>query len=158
MQKICNLIGEDEDYLAIRDELNKNIREKFFDCEKSLYIDTLGRKTFSELTNSLAVLCGASTGREAEKICGILASENSLTDVSLSMICFKYDALIMVNEEKYGDYIMKNIEEKYKPMIDAGATSFWETEKGEKDFDNAGSLCHGWSAMPVYYLCKNLKD
>lgn len=22
---------------------------------------------------------------------------------------------------------------------------------GESDFDGAGSLCHGWSAMPVYY-------
>ena len=33
----------------------------------------------------------------------------------------------------------------------AGATTFWETELGEKDFDNAGSLCHGWSALPIYY-------
>ena len=27
----------------------------------------------------------------------------------------------------------------------------WETEKGAADFDFAGSLCHGWSALPVYY-------
>ena len=37
-------------------------------------------------------------------------------------------------------------------MLDAGATTFWETEKGATDFDGAGSLCHGWSALPIYYL------
>ena len=36
-------------------------------------------------------------------------------------------------------------------MLDCGATSFWETIIGEADFGRAGSLCHGWSAMPLYY-------
>ena len=40
---------------------------------------------------------------------------------------------------------------KFGKMMDAGATSFWETEKGEADFGGAGSLCHGWSALPVYF-------
>jgi hypothetical protein len=36
-------------------------------------------------------------------------------------------------------------------MLKNGATSFWETINGEKDFGNAGSLCHGWSALPIIY-------
>jgi hypothetical protein len=36
-------------------------------------------------------------------------------------------------------------------MLENGATSFWETIEGEAAFDKAGSLCHGWSALPVYY-------
>ena len=32
-----------------------------------------------------------------------------------------------------------------------GYNTVWETVLGAPDFDNAGSLCHGWSAMPVYY-------
>ena len=36
-------------------------------------------------------------------------------------------------------------------MLDDGATSFYETELGEKDFHGAGSLCHGWSAVIIYY-------
>ena len=154
-RNICELIGEKDDYVSIRDELNKNIREKFYNPKTGLYIDTLGRETYSELTNSLAVLCGASSGGEAEEICEKLTSSSLPVPISLSMICFKYDALIMVDEDRYKDYIIKNIEEKYEPMIQSGATSFWETEMGEKDFDNAGSLCHGWSAMPVYYFCRN---
>ena len=35
-------------------------------------------------------------------------------------------------------------------MLNEGATTFWETDKGERDFSNAGSLCHGWSAFPAY--------
>lgn len=37
-------------------------------------------------------------------------------------------------------------------MLDDGATTFWETELGADDFGGAGSLCHGWSAIPIYYL------
>ena len=41
-----------------------------------------------------------------------------------------------------------------KKMLDAGSTTVWETELGAPDFANAGSLCHGWSAMPIYYYSK----
>ena len=33
----------------------------------------------------------------------------------------------------------------------AGATSFWETVEGVEDGDLSCSLCHGWSALPIYY-------
>ena len=36
-------------------------------------------------------------------------------------------------------------------MVFQGATSFWETQLGSADFSNAGSLCHGWSALPAYH-------
>ena len=35
-------------------------------------------------------------------------------------------------------------------MLTHGATSFWETIEGDAAFGKAGSLCHGWSAVPVY--------
>ena len=56
-----------------------------------------------------------------------------------------------MDTEAYKPWVLADIEAVYKPMLDAGATSVWETEKGEADFSRAGSLCHGWSAMPVYY-------
>ena len=67
------------------------------------------------------------------------------------MNVFKFDALLKVDKEKYADYVLSEIDQTYAMMLDQGATSFWETELGEADFDNAGSLCHGWSAIPVYY-------
>jgi hypothetical protein len=34
-------------------------------------------------------------------------------------------------------------------MLRENATTFWETIEGARDFANAGSLCHGWSAIPI---------
>jgi hypothetical protein len=67
------------------------------------------------------------------------------------MNTFYYDALLMFGD-KYRDFILNDIKKKYGYMLEQGATTFWETEKGWQDFNNAGSLCHGWSAIPAYYL------
>ena len=56
-----------------------------------------------------------------------------------------------MDKEKYGDMILEDIENTYTPMIESGSTTVWETELGEADFQGAGSLCHGWSALPIYY-------
>ena len=56
-----------------------------------------------------------------------------------------------MSEEKYKDIILSEIDKTYLKMLKEGATTFWETEVGAADFGNAGSLCHGWSALPVYY-------
>lgn len=48
-------------------------------------------------------------------------------------------------------FLGEQIREQWGKMTCAGATSFWETAVGADDFDDAGSLCHGWSAVPVYY-------
>lgn len=152
LAKICSLLNEENKYAQIANSLNAEIRKNFYETKSGLFLNSLSGEKTSELVNSLAILCGAAQGREAEKICEILSEENELTQVSLSMCCFKYDALLKVDGCKYKDYVIENIENKYKRMLDAGATSFWETEKGEQDFKKAGSLCHGWSAMPAYYL------
>lgn len=63
------------------------------------------------------------------------------------MKLFKYEALFSEKE-----WVKENIADIWGDMLFKGATSFWETEKGGYDFENAGSLCHGWSALPVYFL------
>ena len=60
-------------------------------------------------------------------------------------------ALSLLDREKYTDYVLGTIEEIYNKMLEEGSTTVWETTVGQSDFGNAGSLCHGWSAMPVYY-------
>ncbi len=152
-QKICDMAGIPAEYSNIAQMVNQKINERFYDSDAGVYINTVGRDAKSELVNSLAVLCGAATGNTAKNICEMLVGPHELTPTSLSMVCFKYDALLAVDKERYAPYILGDIKVKYKKMLDAGATSFWETEKGEADFSNAGSLCHGWSAMPVYYFC-----
>ena len=71
------------------------------------------------------------------------------------MKTFFYDALLKV-DGKHSKFILEDIKKDYSYMLSQGATTFWETIKGAEDFNGAGSLCHGWSAMPVYYYNKIL--
>ena len=67
------------------------------------------------------------------------------------MRCFKYDAMLLADKGKYKESILSEIDENYRPMLELGNGTVWETDEGESDFGKAGSLCHGWSAMPIYY-------
>ena len=49
---------------------------------------------------------------------------------------------------------MCEIRKNYKKMLDYGSDTTWETIDGACAFDNAGSLCHGWTAIPIYYFRK----
>ncbi len=151
MQAICDWLGEKADFLSVKTALNQKIAETFYNKGTGLFVDRAGSETYSELVNALAILCGAAEGKMAERIAEHLTGDHNIVKCSLSMVCFKYDALILVNKEKYRSYVLSDIDATYGRMLEAGATSFWETENGQSDFGNAGSLCHGWSAMPVYY-------
>jgi len=61
-----------------------------------------------------------------------------------------------VDAKKYADKVLSEIRDTYRIMVEAGSTAAWETIDGAAAFDNAGSLCHGWSAIPVYYYQKLL--
>ncbi len=152
MDFINTKLGKSEEYKNKISEINSEIEKSFFVENGNLFTDIKGQHHFSELGNALAVLCGAANKKQAKKICVTLANKsNCLVSASLSMLTFVYDALIKTDKELYRKHILSDIDEKYGYMLEQGATSFWETLKGSEDFGGAGSLCHGWSAMPVYY-------
>ena len=151
--------GEAAALLREAEEMNAAILDTFsVEGTVALSCRPHGDEGFSELGNSLAILCGAVKGEDAVKLAEMIADRgnNGMVYVSLSMMCFKYDALLKVDREKYADYVIEDIERVYTPMIDFGSTTVWECEEGPDAFLLAGSLCHGWSAMPIYYYHKLL--
>lgn len=132
--------------------VKKAITENFYVKEKGLYKNSINDGRFSQLGNAYAVLIGLGNSELLEKI----KNGDGLTKASLSMRYFIYQALL-TEKEKYKDYIVNEIIEKYSYMLSQGSTSFWETDNGWKDFGGAGSLCHGWSALPIYFF-NNLLD
>ena len=144
-------LGIDNNYQAQAALLNMNIYNTFWDAQKGICYNSCNDTGYSQLGNALAILCGAVTGREAAALCERLLSDKDMTPISLSMQCFKYDAWLKVDQERFAPIILKDIEDIYTPMLEFGSTTVWETELGESDFENAGSLCHGWSALPIYY-------
>ena len=154
MAHIYSKLGVASDYAAKAEKINGAIHTLFYDEKQKGYTMYAMNGDCSELGNSLAVLCGAADEKRAREICNTLVSDNAWTKITLSMKCFKYDALLKIGGEGNKRYIVDDIKSVYGKMLDWGATSVWETELGEQDFDKAGSLCHGWSALPVYYLWK----
>lgn len=148
---IADNLNIENTYQHQAEKLNEQIFNIFYDAKTGLCYDYPEHTVYSQLGNSLAVLCNAVKGKEASTICEKLFADKNMTPVSLSMLCFKYDACLKINKERYAPLVLKDIEKIYTPMIKFGSTTVWETENGENDFDNAGSLCHGWSALPIYY-------
>ncbi len=151
MAAIGDALEMENDYAKLAETLNMRIHEVFLDKKTGIFYDFPEHHSYSQLGNALAVLCGAAETEEARAICERLETDSDMTPISLSMKCFKYDAWLKVNRERYAPVVLADIEDTYTPMIEYGSTTVWETELGEKDFDNAGSLCHGWSALPIYY-------
>lgn len=149
---ICEKLGRDNKFSGLADEIIKNARNRFFNKEtETFFVADVSEKP-TELANSFAIISGVADETLSKKLAKRLA-DNEFLPCSFSMKCFKYDALLSV-DEGYKDVILEEIRIAYKKMLDAGSTTVWETEKGAVDFDNAGSLCHGWSAIPIYYYHK----
>lgn len=144
-REMCDMAGVefDCDFDSIKTAINK---EFFDESDGNFVLRTDDRSFKSQLGNSFALLIGLGDERTLRAI----KEDKNLIETSLSMLIYKYDALLAANPDNK-EYILNEIRELYGYMLDNGATTFWETIKGEADFGGAGSLCHGWSALPVYY-------
>ena len=130
--------------------MEKAIEEKLFDKESGLYKNNANDKVFTALAQAIAVLALDMDKERAEGICKTLI-ENKIEKTTLSFKPFVYDALLKT-DKKYTSFVLEDMRKVFNKMLDAGSTATWETEDGYKDFDNAGSLCHGWSAIAVHYF------
>jgi hypothetical protein len=144
--------------------ISKAIAETFYNPESRLFFDFTNRPDLqpSALTQAMCVLCGAADALDKTNMLSVIANNGGIigdTEVipaTLSMACFRYDALLKADRERFTNVILDEIDRDCEYMLNCGATTFWETLKGESDFGGAGSLCHGWSAMAAYYYSKLL--
>ena len=150
LRKIAQKINKPFSYDKILEETRKNAKKSFWNEKNRAYSLTENGDEYTVLGNAFAILAGLA--ENTEEICEKIA-KGEFSGCSLSMKCFKYDALLS-NGEKWRGQILNEIRKDYKTMLDAGSTSVWETIDGASAFDNAGSLCLGWSAIPVYYFYK----
>jgi hypothetical protein len=130
------------------------IHEAFWDSAARAYRTYLGGtegEHYAELTQSLALcarVCPEPLAAPLRK--RLSGRDNGLVPVTLSYALFKFKALLD-EPESYGQMVFDAIADDWGHMLYSGATSFWETKEGAEAFGQAGSLCHGWSAIPVYF-------
>ena len=121
----------------------------FFDPGSGGYLTRLGDNgPLHALTQALMLFAGIAPDAAADSVASLLTSE-TLIPCSVSMTIYAYEALLK-RSNSYRDYVVAEIDRIWGRMLAQGADTFWETEAGAADFDDAGSLCHGWSAVPIY--------
>lgn len=151
-KEITEQIGTDYKYSGLIEELRENIKREFY-TDRELFTMLNATEQYTVLGNSMAIITGVIEGESAKYICKKM-TEGALYDCSLSMKFFEYEALLSVDKERYSSFILEEIRRNYKVMLDYGSDTTWETLDGESAFDNAGSLCHGWTAVPIYFYHK----
>ena len=153
---IAEKFGDDETAARWRTEAAKlrvRIREFFWNGAAHRFDTSRGRDVkFNghELTQALAILADVVPDGELKALAEKLSAPSDWVETTLSQSLHKFEALAKVGPV-YGRRARRTMETTWGAMLDAGATSFWETKEGWKAFGGAGSLCHGWSAVPVYF-------
>lgn len=141
-------------YQETADKVKAAIHEAFWDAKALAYRTYLGgteSEHYAELTQSLALCAKVCPEPMAAPLRKRLSGlDNGLVPVTLSYALFKFKALLD-EPEAYGQLVFDTIADEWGHMLYRGATSFWETKDGAEAFGQAGSLCHGWSAIPVYF-------
>ncbi len=140
-------------YITKADLIAAAAEHAFFDEADGIYYSFMRctdgvRYHKCELTQSLFVYADMVPIEKQASVLASLAS-GKLTEITLSYSIFKYEALLR-DCAKYGRSVFNDIAKIWGGMLYAGATSFWETADGADAFGFAGSLCHGWSAVPAY--------
>ncbi len=177
LSRLLNALGDTEEaekYYREYVGLCNAIENTFWNAHKGAYASYLKKNSgelfhYCELTNSLILYAvwdySPAMASRRERVRQALAS-GSLIPVTLSHSIFKYEVLLgkpglngtlTVDEDsakKYGRYVFGDIADKWGLMLRNNATTFWETIDGAPAFGNAGSLCHGWSAIPAYLYHK----
>jgi hypothetical protein len=157
LSKLFACSGEDEKsskYALYAQALEKSL-EGFYSEEKGLYRSYQGSEKYHSYMQVLALASGSVTDEKRIKaLCEVIRSpgEADVIELTLANFSLKYDVLIEYDNGL--DFAIEQICEVFGGMLFSGATSYWETAKGEMDFEDAGSLCHGWAAVACYVLDK----
>ncbi|MBQ6829787.1 MAG: hypothetical protein IJO59_01535 [Clostridia bacterium] len=179
MTYLAELTGHSFPLTPLAAPLRAAIRTTFR-REDGLYNTFEHSPHISELGCAYAVLTGVADAADAAVICRVLSNtetvlpvrklaftENDVDELpalfdctsgeipvvacSLSMTAFIYDALLKTDRETYKSFVLDDIDSRYGYMLDQGADTFWETMNGWRGFEEAGSMCHGWSTLAIYY-------
>jgi len=147
--------GQEDAAASIADKaqvLRNAVFREFWDSETgalATYRDGGQRRHFCDLVQVLALKTGVVPAKSRPRILERIYS-GKLISMTLSSLLYQWLAMMDGDETARG-FCADTIARNFEPMVFQGASSFWETQLGSSDFSNAGSLCHGWSALPAYH-------
>lgn len=110
-----------------------------------------------ELTQAHVLYAGTGNKKNHKKIAQeLIKRDGTFGRITISNTQIFYEAIINLLGKKGLDWVLDDIEKIFGKMCFDGLTTFPEMETGEKVFEEAGSMCHGWSAIGCYFYSKYL--
>lgn len=158
LSKICEHLNDEEyrKYSLYARKLNKRIHQVFWNEKSGCYLTcSTDENPLHALVQGLMLYIGAVPRKNIRSVCAAI-TEDKLIPATLSMNIYVFEGLLRNGGHKR--YVLGRIEQLWGTMLNRGADTFWETSDGAKAFDKAGSLCHGWSAVPLYIFRKYYYD
>ena len=138
------------------EELGKAAEAAFYNPERGFYEVCPGLDPKEEGYEHLQAVMLANGLVPAEKrgrLLDLLRS-GTLRGIDLSALYYLTAALLKQGPDGRR-LLVDSLRKILEPVVLSGATSLWETRHGGDDFDYAGSLCHGWSAVMPYF-CRHV--
>ena len=159
--EMAQAVSHDEDIpecQAFAKQIKTNINKYLWSDELGGYVDSIHddgapSKVVSQQTNTLALLYDVAPPERAERIASYTTNppEGMVTFGSPFAMFYLLEEL--AKEGRFGD-ILDIVRDRWGFMLDAGATTFWETFPGHEKDDPTRSHCHAWSAAPTYFLSR----
>lgn len=164
MSEIAMILGEKYHSFNKRyEELKDKITDFYWDKGQGAFIDSFvsGKKHITRHANIFAILFDiADEGQKKEIVTNVLESPKV---PAITTPYFKFYEMDVLCKMGYYDEVLKQIKSYWGGMIERGAVTFWEEYDPEvpqeEQYDMYGdkfgkSLCHAWSASPIYLLAK----
>lgn len=143
--------------------LKKNINRFYWNVEKGAYIDSFvsGKNHVTRHANIFAILFEIADERQKVQIVQNVLHNEEIPQITTPYFKFyEMDALCKMG---YLAEVLERIREYWGGMLKRGAVTFWEeydpAVPQEEQYDMYGdkfgkSLCHAWSASPIYLLAR----
>jgi alpha-L-rhamnosidase len=135
-------------YQKLSSEIQSSINTRCYDKDKRLYAETPKKEIFAQHANIMAVLTDTAPEQEQVPLITRIINDTTLIECTLY---YKFYLFLALEKAGLEDLYLDQLD-PWRRMLDAGLTTFAETDIGGRSDIGSRSDCHAWSASPNYFF------
>ncbi len=154
MYQLCGNAKKADELANLAINLGRRAEPYYWDETAGAYADSITADGKKDIFHGHAQSLFLSLGLiPAEKRAGILdkIKDNTLHLPALGALIYLAKGIFEHGTADDRRWMLEKIQSHYGAMLNAGAETWWEVSIGKEYGGGAGSLCHGWSAMPAWF-------
>ena len=148
LNRLCGISEKASFYSSVATDIGKTAERFFRDEKKGGYRTVWEQEALDEHVQALMLYHDLVPPELVPVLLDRLGSSDLIPGSCNTMI---YLIRGLAKQKERGEKLIWQYLNGYEKMLFSGATSLWETPFGTDDFRAAGSLCHAWSSIHVYW-------